>query len=159
MVAKAKVALAVEGRLRRKQYRKTLGTLAQNQILVRAEARYQNALRYFFLFNALHWLNLPVNGYDLDVRMSSFLESLWAEGEPKYIAADALSGLGHYLRSVTAGSLKASWRLYKAWDKCELPARAHPLLPDQVVALAGYFTLRRGMARWAAACRGAFADP
>ena len=36
--------------------------------------------------------------------------------------------------------MNGSRRLYKAWSKKEIPARAHPLLPRQAIALAGHFT-------------------
>ena len=77
--------------------------------------------------------------------MQCFLGIIVGRGEPKHFAANLLCGLSHFCRSSVYGHLRGSWKLYDAWKRKELPARAHPLLPDQVIAIAAWFIRDRRM--------------
>eukprot|EP00971_Amphidinium_carterae_P284603 5650605-Amphidinium_carterae.1 len=48
-------------------------------------------------------------------------------GHRKGLAGDTFSGMQCFLRK--RGVLTYSWRLCRAWGKCELPARAPPMPP------------------------------
>jgi hypothetical protein len=75
------------------------------------------------------------SSYDaLDRQVVQFIEYLWAEGQPKSLAADTLSGIQHLL--LRKHILDGSWKLYGAWGKSEWPARAPPLTMFMVGALA-----------------------
>ena len=73
---------------------------------------------------------------ELDQFASLYLDVLWEEGEPRLLAGDTLSGLQHVLMAKRI--LPSAWRLFGAWTKNELPARAPPMPLLVCLAIAGY---------------------
>ena len=73
----------------------------------------------------------------MDEVLGDYLEEAWADGETRALVGDTLSGLQHFIPSLKRG-LNDSWRLFGTWFKAEIPSRARPLLPEQVLAMAGY---------------------
>jgi hypothetical protein len=61
---------------------------------------------------------------------------MWEEGEGRALIADTLSSIQHKIPALR-NQLPAGWRLYRAWTKHELPARAPPLTKKMVWALSG----------------------
>eukprot|EP00438_Fugacium_kawagutii_P004132 Skav211256 [mRNA] locus=scaffold3676:135811:142394:+ [translate_table: standard] len=59
-----------------------------------------------------------------------------AEGLPKGYGSDALAAIQHFLPE-TAGKLRNSWRLLKAWNKMEPPTRVLPISPLMIAGMAG----------------------
>ena len=68
---------------------------------------------------------------------------MWITGEGKALAANTLPGIQHFLPYVK-NKIPAAWRLHKAWNTRETPARAPPLTLELVEALSGRaFELKR----------------
>ena len=72
----------------------------------------------------------------LDQQIQYFLCQIWAEGEPKSLAAHTICGLQHFLN--VKRTFPGAWRLYAAWDKAEIPQRAPPLPSEVVLGIAGW---------------------
>ena len=70
----------------------------------------------------------------LDFQVAEWIEFLWAEGRGANEAADTLSGLQFLLRRRRI--LPASWNLFGAWRRIELPHRVPPLPLNVVLAMA-----------------------
>ena len=76
--------------------------------------------------------------YDtLDLQLCDYVEALWEEGEPRSLAGDTLSGVSHLLR--TRRQFPGAWALLTVWQRLELPARAAPMTPQVVLAVANVF--------------------
>ena len=118
--------------------RARLGPLAGLTVQNATRVRYDKALRSFFQYLKLNEIVLPSSHFRLDELLSTFVEHLWQEGEPKSFAADTLSAMQDKLPHVR-GHLPQSWRLLKTWSKHELPVRSPPLLPELVNAMSGFF--------------------
>eukprot|EP00971_Amphidinium_carterae_P071084 1405431-Amphidinium_carterae.1 len=58
-------------------------------------------------------------------------------GDCKSLAANVLSGIQHFVPNCRH-HIAASWRLYSAWGRTELPTRAPPLPKLHMLALAAY---------------------
>jgi len=97
--------------------------------------RYQVAVTWFFITLNMCNLILPVNMWEFDLLVLEIMDMAWQEGEPRNLIGDVLSGLGHFTPPLKR-NLTSSWRLYDAWGRSELPARAPPLTPLMAVALA-----------------------
>ena len=76
----------------------------------------------------------------LDQCLAQFIETCWEEGEPRPWANDTIAALQFFVPSVKQ-SLGLSWALAGAWSRRELPARALPVTPQVVAALAGAFLI------------------
>ena len=70
------------------------------------------------------------------MKLCDYIENLWQEGDTKAWAADAISGMMHFVPQLR-GQLRGAGRLMKAWGTLELPDRAPPLTTGFVTALAG----------------------
>eukprot|EP00435_Cladocopium_sp_Y103_P021060 s3166_g5.t1 len=82
------------------------------------------------------WIKSEWNPADGPSRwVSSFIEELWEQGDPKGWAGDCLSGLGHFIPACKP-YLVGSWRLHSAWGRAELPCRAPPFTPLLLYAVA-----------------------
>ena len=68
--------------------------------------------------------------------VAEYIEFMWEDGESRSRAGDTLSGLQHQSPALKR-SLPCSWRLVKAWQKAELPARAPPITEEITQALVG----------------------
>ena len=82
--------------------------------------------------------DVPDGVLEFDTLLCVWAEHLWAEGDPKGILNGALCGLAHYIPALR-GRLGGSWRLYKAWGRCERPKQAPPMPKSVMRALAGWF--------------------
>lgn len=73
----------------------------------------------------------------IDDLISDWIQEKFSKGEPINIAADALSGLHHYI-PLTRKKLPMSWKVFGIWRKYEIPSRAPPITSDLVLAMASY---------------------
>ena len=123
-------------RQQRRLSRAQAGTLRSLQLQTRTLKRYEKAVIAFFDYLARCRLALPSTAAKMDEILGDYLEEAWADGEPRALVGDTLSGLQHFIPSLKRG-LNDAWRLFSTWSKTE-PSRARPLLPDQVLAMAGF---------------------
>ena len=127
--------MAGETRQARKQARKALGALKDLTIAPKTRQRYEKAVQTFF-----DWCELcRVDAYETNAKLvntvEDFVEMCWEEGEPRGKACDSLSGLQFFVPGMK-GKLGGAWRLCKAWQRHELPARATPFTQHMAQALA-----------------------
>ena len=121
-----------------------MGALRNLVVSRLTQARYDKAFSHWMEWHFSHYGSLPYSNFVLDQQISSFIENMWEEGEGRALIADTLSGIQHKIPSLRH-QLPSSWRLYKAWGRHELPARAPPLTQTFTQALAGKaFELSRG---------------
>ena len=92
---------------------------------------------------------LPGSTSGTDDLLAEFIEDCWLQGEARSLIGDALSGLQHVGPQLPRG-LQDAWRLFGTWSKKEVPTRARPLLPEQVLAMAGFALLDGDVAMAAA---------
>ena len=137
-----KVSRHVEGRTReaRIAVRKKLGSLQSLTVQSRTKKRYEAARQGFYSFLKANSLTLPSKREELDPLVSEFIEHLWASGEGRVKANDAVAGLQD-LDPKLRGQLPASWRLLKTWSQNEVPNRAPPLPEGVVHAMVGHALL------------------
>ena len=117
--------------------RRSLGRLRDLLVRPATRLRYSDAVRSFLqhIFNSgRRW---PNTAAALDTLLSEHIEELWETGEPRSMAADALSGISHFVPHLR-GCIRGSWRLLTAWQRSELPSRAPPLPKLWAYALAQY---------------------
>lgn len=98
-------------------------------------ARYESVLIVIVNFFAECGLRIEALD-DLDTAVSAWVEYIFSEGEAKGLASDGLASLQYHLPSC-AGHLRMSWKLVKAWQKVEPPARVVPISPLLARAFAG----------------------
>ena len=84
---------------------------------------------------------LPEEPGELDMVICSFIEECWQEGEGRGLAADVVCGV-QWTSPLMKRQLNGSWALLKAWQRTELPARAPPMPPKVVFAVAEYLLPR-----------------
>ena len=113
-MGKRKIVEAVDKQERIKR-RKGLGKLADLVIQPPTATRYEKALKKFF----------------------GDLQQLWEEGEPLSLAGDTMSAVQHHQPSLRK-RLSGAWRLYKAWQQRELPARSLPFTIETLQVLLGW---------------------
>ncbi|CAE7270082.1 unnamed protein product [Symbiodinium sp. CCMP2592] len=135
VMPKRRAVLGKRTKEERKEERKALGALQSQVVAPKTESRYLVVVSRFLTFLIFHHKPYPSNFLILDREVSSFIEELWQDGDPKAYASDTLSGLGHFIPSVKP-HLIASWRLHAAWGRSELPARAPPFTVALIYALA-----------------------
>lgn len=124
-----------ESKEARKQKRKNL-KLKESLVTPQLLKRYQLALVHVTTF--LADCNIRIIRYidQLDDAISSWVEYIFSEGESKSLASDALASIQYHLPQ-SVGHLRMSWKLARAWQKVEPPARVVPLSPLLVRAFAG----------------------
>ena len=141
-------------RVQRQQRRASLGTLKSLVIQPTTLTRYTHAFRLFLQYLAHQRAQLASTRQQLDHQVEDYLEHLWEEGESLSLAGDTLSGIQHFQPDCKR-HLPGGWRLFKAWQLRELPARAPPFtlptlqvllgcvhIQSPQVALALYLTFR-----------------
>ena len=133
----------VEGRSKqqRKQVRKSLGKLKDLTVQPRTRHRYDQSLRQFLEWLTREGLSLPSKASQMDNLVSDYLEFLWASGEGKSVANNALAALQDHDPNLKK-KLPGSWRLMKAWNTAEIPNRAPPLTLNLLNALCGWSVLQ-----------------
>ena len=133
----------VEGRSRdaRKTRRQKLGKPKDLVIQPATKTRYDHAMKLFLEYLKWNKLPLPSQCDEVDRVASKYIEELWEEGDSRYPAQDTLSSLQHNEPQLKRKLLR-SWRLIKAWQKHEIPARAPPLTPTALSVLAGWMHAR-----------------
>eukprot|EP00438_Fugacium_kawagutii_P024958 Skav213215 [mRNA] locus=scaffold2826:646920:647414:- [translate_table: standard] len=97
--------------------------------------RYEVALVQITTFLAECGLSVSAIEH-LDSVVAAWIEHIFFEGESKSLASDGLASLQYHLPQ-SAGHLRFSWKLVKAWSKLEPPARVVPLSPLLTRAFAG----------------------
>eukprot|EP00438_Fugacium_kawagutii_P023460 Skav220956 [mRNA] locus=scaffold1928:76101:77213:+ [translate_table: standard] len=129
----------LEGRSKeeRVETRRQLGSLRQLTVQPATRARYTKALEKFFNYLSEHSLSLPSQKRLLDGLTSDYIEHLWAEGEGRALAADAIAALQDREPQVR-GCLQGTWRLMKTWNTTELPNRAPPMPLEVLEAMVGH---------------------
>ena len=135
LMPRQKQVLCKRSKSERRAERKLLGALRSQVVSPKTESRYLEHVSRFLQFLKDHGKSYPRHFTSLDLELSTFIEHLWEEGDPKSWASDVLSGLGHFIPAVKP-HLIGSWRLHSAWSRAELPARAPPLSPVITYALA-----------------------
>lgn len=122
----------------RKQRRQELGSLRSLVIRPATVTRYQNAFKAFIDY--LHSQNSSVSRSltGLDSQLQEYLEFLWEEGESLSLAGDTLSSVQHFQPS-SKRNINGAWKLLKAWQMHELPARAPPFTWDTLRVLMAWF--------------------
>ena len=106
------------------------------------EKKYNAGVLLFYIWLAQYGLALPDCYVDLDLILCDFIQHSWEEGEVRGYVGNALSGVSHFLPDVR-GHLKSAWRLYGAWQRMELPARAPPMPEAVLFGVAGH-CVRKG---------------
>ena len=133
----------VEGRSKqqRQKVRKSLGKLKDLTVQPRTRQRYAQSLHLFLDWLTREGLSLPTKASQMDHLVSDYLEFLWATGEGKSVANNALAALQDYDPNLKK-KLPGSWRLMKAWNTAEIPNRAPPLTLTLLNALCGWSVLQ-----------------
>ena len=121
----------------RKERRAALGTLRSLLIKPTTVDRYRKAFESFLRFLTTQKLSLSLSRASLDRQLEDYIEHLWHEGEGIALAGDTISAIQHYQPSCKR-NLPGAWRLLKAWQLRELPARAPPFTLTTLHVLLGY---------------------
>ena len=148
--SRQRVALAVKNKGQRAMFRQKLGALNELVISEKSLKRYNLSIKYFFEFCELNGIRLATSTHEIDAQLQLWIETLWAEGEPRSWVSNCLSGLHHHLTASLKGHIKGAWRLHQTWVRREVPARAVPFLPQQVQAVAAFFMFHLNLPRTAA---------
>ena len=114
--------------------RRAIGPLSSAIITKSTQTRYEFAVRWFFAWLRALQQPVPCTLLDFDDQVAQCVEAAWQEGESRSLVGDLLSGLSHFFNPLRS-RLPSGWRLWSAWGRLELPARAWPLLPDQLDAI------------------------
>ena len=136
-----------EKRQARKEARKGVN-LKSKLVSTQLLGRYELALTLLTTFFADCGLAVRTLD-DLDEAVSAYLEHIFFEGEPKGLASDTLASVQFHMPKA-AGHLRMSWKLLKAWQKVEPPARVVPISPLLVRAFAGACVVSNRLAEAAA---------
>ena len=135
-MGKRKIVEAVDKQERIKR-RKGLGKLADLVIQPPTATRYEKALKKFFGYLQQQKQHIGDSHLAVDQQLSNYLEFLWEEGEPLSLAGDTISAVQHHQPSLRK-RLSGAWRLYKAWQQRELPARPPPFTIETLQVLLGW---------------------
>ena len=119
----------------RAQQRKQSGQLSSQVVAPWTLERYKTSCLWFFQLLKAWGKAIPSSTYDFDELVSWSIDVAWSEGEGRNLVGDLLSGLAHLIPALRT-QLPAAWRLWRAWGRLELPARAWPLGSQQVTAMA-----------------------
>ena len=138
-----KTTKVVEGRSQqqRKAVRKNLGRLKDLTVQPRTRQRYEASLQQFFAWLEREGLVLPTRVTQMDNLVSDYLEFLWAEGQGKSEANNALAALQDFDPNLRR-KLPGCWRLLKAWSTAEIPNRAPPMTMGILDALCGWSVMQ-----------------
>ena len=98
--------------------------------------RYENAVGLFFAWTEAVFGELPNDAGTLDAVLAEYAEALWQEGESRYLLADALSGLSHFIKMLKT-CLPDSWAQHDTWGTLEPSQRATPLTLPILLAMVG----------------------
>lgn len=74
-------------------------------------------------------------------QLVEYIELLWQEGEPKWLAAQTICGLQHFLR--IRKCFPASWKFFGTWDREEPSVGVPPIAVNTLFALCGACLRRR----------------
>ena len=149
--------MGVEGKLRRREFRRALGMLKDHVVTKRTLDRYERGCRLFFLFMGLHWNTIADNLTDLDNRCMAFLEALVGRRRAQTYSGGHNMGIGasitiNFEMPVTGQSPplqsveqegdssactsvspspghRFSWLLYLRVSAAQLGGHGHPRLP------------------------------
>ena len=124
-----KQVLALRGKAKRRQARKKLGPLKHVIIAERTLNLYNAAIVLFFQFQALLGTSLATTVAGFGDGICEYIESGWQNGDTRATIGHLISGLCHHVRGLHR-HLPCAWRLFTAWGRAELPARAPPMPCD-----------------------------
>jgi integrase len=125
-----------QNRQEKRANRAKVGSLRDANFPPRLRKRYGIAVERFFIWMSRMGYTLDLNFLEFDDRLVEFIETLWQCGDPKSFAADLLSGVGRFERSLRK-HMPLAWSMLDTWSKLELPVRATPLCPTTANAIAG----------------------
>ena len=131
-----KQIVEAHNRAERQQRRAALGTLKSLVIQPNTFLRYRRAFTLFLQYLAQQRASIAPTRQELDHQVENYLEHLWQDGESLSLAGDTLSGIQHFQPNCKR-HLPGSWRLFKAWQLRELPARAPPFTITTLQVLLG----------------------
>lgn len=106
--------------------RQKLGPLRNLIASKRTHTRYEKAVTRFFWHSDINGDGEFSTCLALDGAVAHYIEVLWEEGEPRYLAEDTICGLQKFV-PMTKGHFQESWMLVSAWQRHELPTRATPM--------------------------------
>ena len=134
--------LARRSRHERATDRQLLGPLHLSRVERATLERYKLGCHRFFVFLRQHEFSMPSSARSLDRLLCEFIEELWQQGDPRSWVSQCLSGISFFLPHLRH-SLAGAHALSTTWARQELPARAPPLVPLLVYAIADYFRERQ----------------
>lgn len=121
----------------RQQRRQQLGSLRSLVIRPATIVRYEKAFQAFIRFHHCQCQILASTLVGLDNQLQKYLEFLWEEGEGLSLAGDTLSSIQHFQPS-SRRNINGAWRMLKAWQLHEFPARAPPFTWDTLRIVMGW---------------------
>ena len=118
----------------RRAERSQVGKLSQQIVNSQTVSRYEVSFASFLGFCGKTKAQLEFDISQIDGLMTSYIEFLWRDGEPKSYANYAVASL-QYVIPRCRRQLVQSWRLVSTWNKLELPIRATPLTPEVAIGI------------------------
>ena len=115
-----------------------MGSLKSLVITQPTLRRYEGAFKCFLQYLHSQLDNIAPTRQALDIQLQDYLDYLWQEGESISLAGDTISSIQHYQPNCKR-HLPGSWRLLKAWQLHELPARTPPFVWATLTVLLGWF--------------------
>ena len=103
-----------KGKTERRERRASVGPLSSNRVTRHTRARCFDAADRFLTWVIACGLGLGPTWDELEWQLSEYVECLWQEGEPEGLAADTLSGSGHFIRRAVGMLALGSSCLYGA---------------------------------------------
>ena len=120
----------------RAKRRKAIGRLKDVVVTPVTLNRYKVAMVRLFTWMTWFSVSFPSSAIEADEMGSEYIEYLWESGDPIQYGNDVISALQHYFVFLKR-QMNGSWRLLKAWQRHELPARAPPFPPNVVLGMIG----------------------
>ncbi len=137
----ARAARSAAEKARRRAERKKLGKLRDRVVRPSTIRRYEKHCKEFFTWLRHTGREVPRTVQEFDGSLCLWAGHLLGEGDSKSLFSNALSGLAHFVDALR-GRLDGSWRLFKAWKRCEKARQAPPLGKLAAQAMAGWFQKR-----------------
>ena len=138
----SRVAQARAEKTERARARARLGRLRDRPVKAATLKRYRRHVALFYSWRRRVGRVTPSRVIDFDTQCSAFAEELWESGDSRSVLGNTLSAFSHFIPSLR-GQLPATWRLYGAWGRTEMPNRAPCIDVELLHGLSGYM-LKRG---------------
>ena len=125
-----------ETKSERREIRKQVGKLQNQVVSSDTRSRYAESFAAFCRFAGMNLQQLAADITKIDPVLSSYIEFMWEDGEPKSYANYAVASVQFHLPAARR-HLPFSWKLVATWNKLEMPARVTPLSPSMAMSFAG----------------------